>query len=109
MTRKEKIALLKTWLATYKQIDDFYTRFQKITGCVPESDLGQALLRPFVNYTEALSKLVNDQGAWLSWFIWENDCGAKAYEVNFGKKHFVVHDIKTLEKAIRLHRGGRGK
>ena len=104
MTRKETIILLNVWLDTYKQIDRAYESFRKLTGCIPESEIAQALYQPFDRYTDAVSKLVGDQGKWLEWFIWDNGCGEKGYEAHIGGKTIKVYNVKDLERVIRLHR-----
>lgn len=81
----------------------------KWCGCEPESLIAKALYEPFERYTAAVSKLIDDQNAWLDWFVWDNACGANAFEANINGKKIVVHDTRSLERVIRLHGNGRGK
>jgi hypothetical protein len=65
-----------------------------VTGCAPDSPLGNSVWRMFDSYTAAVGQLAGDEGDWLCWFIYENDCGKKAGEVTKGKGK--PRKIKTL-------------
>jgi len=106
MTRKQTIALLDDWLKMYNAVDGLFMSVRKLTNADGESAFAQVLFQCFGGYTKTLSKLIDDQGEWLSWFIWENECGKKAGKCTpkAGCKPFAVHNTRTLEKVIRLHR-----
>lgn len=100
---EEQKRFLAAWYNTYTQIEWAYKSLYELTKCDIDSPMCNAIYNTFDRYTRAVEKLVGDEKGLLGWFIYDNKCGERGYEVNVTDKHGVTHDIAvcTLNDLIR--------
>src|ERR1035437_6643131 len=100
MNTNNKIKLIETLIAIYKEMDAVCDQAKGILGIEVDSKLLDPFWRAFDGYVKAVSALVGDAGAeWLSWFIWENDCGEKGMEAGYDKR---LRPVKTVRQLVAL-------
>ena len=91
------MALLTEWNMRFIEIDLAWTSLEKLLrGIDTESQLGKAIWVTFSRYTDAVAKLVGDEGDWLKWYCWENDMGANAMVAGRSKKMRHIENLKDL-------------
>ncbi len=101
LTRKEKLELIDGCISLYKSTNETWDDFEKITMASPESPLFNSIWRIFEKYVDMLSKLIDDDFNWLSWYIYENDCGKNELEAkNSSQKK--MHKIKNTKQLLNL-------
>ena len=102
MDKNELIKRLTQCIDTYRTIDATWDAYAKTTGAAPESPLFLAIWKPFDAYMDTLAELVGDRDKWIGWFIYEHDCGAKAYEARSArwKKARKIRTVKNLAALI---------
>ena len=94
----------------YRQrCDEANEALQKLAGdsfiCV---DIGDKLLDAYV---AALSRELGDNSkdTWLSWFIWENDFGARGHECTVKGKEYIVKNTADLLEVIEAWKKAQPK
>ena len=70
-------ALLATWVAKRSRLDAEYEKLKCLFDASPECSPVKAMFDLFSEYTDVLSRLLDDQEGWLEWYSWENENGAK--------------------------------
>lgn len=50
----------------------------------------------FTAALESTSELVGDNSGWISWFIYDNECGSKGLEAGYDRKMKPIKTIKQL-------------
>jgi len=86
---------------------EFETAHNALSALCPSSfptlDLGGHLLDAYISL---LSTMVDDTiNDWVAWYVWENDCGKKGFEVswtdnNLKEIKFKVNNLKDLWDVI---------
>jgi len=67
-----------------------------------ESPLMRSIWMMFECYAASASALIGDNHEWLSWYIWDNQCGKKELCASLGtKKLRPVRTVKDLVKLIK--------
>lgn len=103
MTSKERYKLLVEWKDQYEVCDEAQKLLEKLLrGFDTDSPLGAAIWTTFDRYTDALAANVGDTGAWLSWFCWDNNMGAKSSKAKASswKRMKTIKTLKDLCKII---------
>jgi hypothetical protein len=93
--------LLYQWMERKIDLDNAFDKLKEAVGETVESPLFNAAYVLFDAYTDATAKLVNDNGQWLTWFMYDNDAGANEMEASPGKR-YPMREIKTLEDLEKL-------
>ena len=75
--RSSIYALLATWVAKRSRLDAEYEKLKCLFDASPECSPVKAMFDTFSEYTDVLSRLLDDQEGWLEWYSWENENGAK--------------------------------
>ena len=99
MTRDEMIAEIDLVCAIITESDKAYDELARVVGRDPESALWGVMYKAQSALVAQTSKLIGDEGEWLSWFIWENECGRKGLQAGYDKK---MTRIKTAAQLARL-------
>jgi hypothetical protein len=96
MTDKEKIDLIQKAIdrktANDKNIDDFYKIFNSCD--FPLIDEYHKLFDEYLKLIE--EKLGDSKTNWVSWYIFDNDCGKKNFKVTVNGVEFKIGSIKQL-------------
>ena len=102
MNKKEKIKLIEEVVSHFKKCDELFSDINKTFGCCAESPIWDTYWTMFDSYTESVSKRIDDPYHFLQWFIWENDCGKKGYEIinEEGDKHNICSIEDFVEYAL---------
>ena len=102
MTTQEKIKLVNDLVAHYSALTKVFTDLSALTGSQPEARLNTVVWDSFDGYTKAVSNAIGDHFEYVSWYIWENSCGKRGFEVswNGGKSKVCVNGVKALLKVI---------
>jgi hypothetical protein len=86
---------LNTIIASYERLD-IATKNAEKAGCLDMTGpLFDAIWRGFENVLSVV-----DDGAWISWFIYDNDMGKKGLSVVIDSKKIKVKTVKALLKII---------
>lgn len=82
MTREEAYALVTDVLAAHHGMSEQFHLLDACVGSTVESPLSDACWKTMDVLIECVSALIGDEREWLSWYIWENDCGNKGLEAS---------------------------
>jgi hypothetical protein len=82
------------------EADSAYDELARIVGCDPESRLWTAMATMQSALIDQTERLIGDQYKWLSWYIWENDCGKKGYEAGDANKMRPIRSSADLARMI---------
>lgn len=102
MTQPQILAELKPWLAAYQTIESAFADWEKlaVVGDLDKSPLWKGYYSLFDLYTDTLAKrLGGDASTWLSWFIYDNECGKKQFKATANakkKRPWTIRNIKDL-------------
>lgn len=102
LTKTERIALLEKWLEEFKRVEFVNEALVGLFSSNPAGVVHACYYELFAKYSLLVSEKVGDDGGWLEWFIWENDCGKKAMEAKAKswKKARKIRTVKDLEAII---------
>jgi hypothetical protein len=92
---------LEEWQRVYADWMAQYQALQALTRCGPEAPIALAMGRMWDAYTACLAREVGEERAWLDWYCWENDMGAKGLEVtSTSGKTIKVRTVAHLARVI---------
>jgi hypothetical protein len=98
MSKQEKIDLIKQLVAivqtSQKQLDDIYAIF----GCC-EFDFAETFYKLVDLHINLISEKVGDKSEWISWFLFETNCGESTNGVEVEGKEYT---IKTVEDLVEI-------
>ena len=80
MTHDERVAAIERVCSVIKAGDDAFVGLAKVVGCDPEAPIWTALHVAHGALIRTTATLISDSDEWLSWFIYENDMGAKGMQ-----------------------------
>ena len=80
---QHKIDLVKSVVISKLQADKVYDELHKIMGLEPESLLSSALFDPITKLITLTEALIGDDSSWISWFVWDNECGKRGLEASW--------------------------
>jgi hypothetical protein len=93
----ETITKIKLTMEAYKRLNDATDNAIK-AGCLdPDGPLFEAIWKGFDTMLSCY-----DKDGWISWYIYETNCGKQAKEVTLKERTIKVTDIETLAEAIKL-------
>lgn len=104
MTQSEIKAHLDLVVYYYRALTKQLDALGRIIGSCPESPLSRAIWKTFDAYVETTSLLVGDASksdSWLSWYIWDNECGKRKMEATVDGVTYKVTGTKVLAKVIQ--------
>jgi hypothetical protein len=100
MNTPDKIKLIETLVASYKEMDAVRDQAKILLGIEVDSKFLNPFWQAFDGYVNAVGALVGDFGTeWLCWFIWENKCGEKGMKAGYNKK---LRPVKTVKQLVAL-------
>jgi hypothetical protein len=99
MTRKEKLKILDETVRLYKELDDACDAFAELTGATYDKGLFDKVWRCVEYHRRHTAALIGDTNEWIDWYIYENDCGAKAHKAGRTNK---MRKIRTTRDLLRL-------
>ena len=101
MTSEQKEQLIKELCERHDVLEAEFDKVAAVMGDVANMPLHEEVWHTFSRYTEAVELLVGDAKpySWLSWFIYDNDCGRRGLEAGYNKG---MKPIRTVEQLVRL-------
>lgn len=98
MTKQEKIRLIKDLIKHYQELNSNFDSIYKLFGSA-DSKFTDSVWNAFEAYMRLVQKTVGDKLDWISWFIYDNQCGKAnmVYPVNGNKTK-----VKTVGKLVEL-------
>ena len=101
MSTKEKITLIEKLVSGHDRLQAEWDKATAVFG-THDNPLFEATWAMFDHYVDATARLVGDDFNWLHWFVHENDCGRKCYEVTpgTGAKKQKVRTVAQLVAVI---------
>jgi hypothetical protein len=95
MNKQEKIDLIKQLVdivqTAQKQLDDIYAMF----GCC-EFQFGDTFHKLVNLYINLISEKVGDKSEWISWYIFETNCGENTNGVKIEGKEYTINTVEDL-------------
>jgi|WetSurMetagenome_2_1015567.scaffolds.fasta_scaffold1745543_1 hypothetical protein len=100
MLSKEKFIIHMNNLLTYRQKQD--ERLEYLNKAFPDASsmIDEISERLFDQYVHFLSVEVDDENDWISYYIFDNDCGKNKRSVELNNKKFKLDSIEKLWKVI---------
>lgn len=85
--------------------DEVHEEQAKMFGFDDQAPFFNKMGRIHQNYLEHIQELIGDKEDWVGWFLFENDCGEKGYEVSWKNRNGEtelrnVHSIDDLLDVI---------
>lgn len=96
MDKAEKKRLIEDVLRVYKDMNDTWNSMNDVLGYVTDSPVGNASWKAFDKYVQMTSLVIGDEGEWISWFVFENECGNKAGKVKVNGKEKAIKTVSDL-------------
>lgn len=95
---------------TFKELESLYDGMDKFIGVDPDAPMFRIAYELFNKYLDAVALNIGDQSQWLSWYIWDNECGKRAMLVSWNEngKHKEVH-VRTPMQLVRVMEGHADK
>ena len=107
MKTKDKVRTIKRLVRAVKELERRFKAAEALFGCDPETPFQKTMYTTLLGgYIDAVSELVGDQNDWVSWYIWDNSCGANAGEVSWtehGKE--IKIKVRTVEQLVQVIEG----
>ena len=104
MNKQEKIKLIYDLVNHYKEIQHNMEGMISFVGGDYESPLPNAVFKAFDSYVDLVEKHCGENyfnSHWVSWFIFENDCGDRGFEcVGTDKKKKKIKTVKDLVEFV---------
>ena len=104
--RSVKAAKIQQVIDRFKELEELYNDMEKLVGVDPEAPMFKVGYDLFNAYLDSVAENVGDQWTWLSWHVWENDCGANALEASWtenGEK--ITVSVRTPLQLVRVMEG----
>ena len=98
MSEQEKIKLIEDLVGHYKKTRELFDGLEEYVSLV-ETKVWDTYWLMFDSYLETVAKIIGDDFGSISWFIWENDCGARKFEVI--TEHGVKTNICSIEDLVK--------
>jgi hypothetical protein len=98
-------AIIQKLLDHYAEITAAYEAGKVFSGGNPESPWARAMFSVFEAYTDSVSQIVGDDDEWLSWFIWDNDCGKRGLKAKAASWK-RERPIKTAQDLVEIVEAG---
>jgi hypothetical protein len=102
MTTKEKIKLVSDLVKHYQELNKTFDQLDSLFGGNCESKFFSAIWSAFDAYADTVELAIDDSFKSVNWFIYDNDCGKRGLEREFGGKSFKIKTVNDLIKYIEL-------
>lgn len=92
---------LRTLIEDHQRIDTLLGLLQRLFGDTFEGEFFTRMFGTLDNYTDTVAEFLGDEFGWISWFIYECDCGKKPMGCDLGDGN-GERTIATVEDLIKL-------
>ena len=100
MNPAEILPHLERWRHEMEHADKVCETYLEPLKLAPESPVYSVIWTLQDAMTDAVSRLVGDRDAWLSWYRYDTAMGAKAMEAQISGKTYKVRTLKQLARVI---------
>lgn len=97
MTSIERVEEL---IKRHKELSHEFDKLQAVMGNVWDAPFAHVTWTFIESYIATVAEMIGDNVGWLSWFIYDNECGKKGLEARFDRKLRPVRTVKQLMKII---------
>ena len=104
MKQKDMVIEIERVCAIIAEADRAYDDLARVVGCDPEAPIWTVIGKSNTMLIEQTAKLIGDEGEWLSWYVWENDCGRRGFEAGYDKNMTSIKTAAHLAKLIMTKR-----
>lgn len=101
MTTQEKIKLVNELVAHYKKLTKTFDSLDDLMGSSPDSKIYTVVWAGFEAYTKTVSLAIGDNFDYVSWHIWDNNCGKRGLDVSWDNNTRKVF-VKTAKDLIKV-------
>jgi hypothetical protein len=99
MEKKEKIRLITDLVAEHRSLDKINSEVYSVFGA-GDGKLLKFLWRVFDKWVASVAATVGDTQEWISWYIFDNDCGKRGFEAGYDGKMVKITSVKKLVELI---------
>lgn len=100
MTKKEKEELITTLINHYRNFSLMSDQVGEIFGGQSESKFFSVFFKAFDDYESFVSKTIGDHFCFVSWYIYDCQCGESPMECEIDGKKRMVESISDLVEVI---------
>jgi len=94
-----KLELLQEWERNIKSSDEVLGKFCELFGCFTGPAV-ESIEEMQTAYTDAISRLIGDDGGWLEWDRTDNAMGDTGYAVGWNGDPKPITNIEVLLELI---------
>ena len=100
MSRKEKAQKVREVVHLHDTLMESYKTLEAALGVsLIQSKIWSATWQMFDLMLAAVAGQIGDESEWLSWYVYENDCGARGMEAGYDGR---MKPIRTAVDLVRL-------
>jgi len=103
----QTLTTLKSVVQRYRKLKGVTEQFNALAGATSDSPLLLAAWEVFDAYVDQVSEKIGDKADWLTWFIWENECGARGFEVGMTGSHRKINSVEDFAALMEELNNGR--
>ncbi len=103
MDKRVKIDFVEKIVKQIREYDNQRKIAYDCFGFDGESKLGESMAWIVDSLVIASSDAIGDSNEFLSWFLWECDCGDKPNECTIDGSNFIVDSVKSLIEVIEYY------
>lgn len=92
---------IKRVVEACRNLNRLYDRVDAVMGVNCEKPLFKVAYDVFERYLESVSVILGDDAGWLSWYIWDNECGRRGLEASLNGKMVKITTPRLLLRVIR--------
>jgi hypothetical protein len=101
MNKKQKIQLIESYISLLNSFEKEFDLFEKGLGCqLVECRLRDNIYKSLDQHLNNISKAIGDENDWVSWFIYDNDCGKSKLQAGLKDKMKQIKSVKDLVDLI---------
>ena len=102
LTSEEKIKILRKLICHHQGVDEVFDKVEKSLGVSfsESSDFYNTVWTAIEMGIEAVSAFMGDESNWLTWHIYDNDCGKNHLEAGYDGKRKKICSVKDLLELI---------
>jgi len=95
-----KIGIIQKHIDYISTLDNTFSYLDEVLGPMEDSKLFDDVWKMVDFQTDLISSMIDDNWGWLCWFIWDNECGEKAFLAGPTGEEIPIREIEDLLWAI---------
>jgi len=104
MSKNELKKIITEFLVKYEELNQIFKYANNVMGMSTESHFGDAVYAIVQSHIDLIERLAGCKTGWLSWYIYENNCGSKGLEAGYLEDGYYeeLSQIDTVDKLVDL-------